>query len=484
MSYDFIDKHNHFQCCPLYVAMSTPPPPPPPPPGVGNAHILFPNSNAQVFSSLVQFTGLVIATHCLSRRIQTAEFDSWSTFWKLPWVRLCSLALLLDIWLFLFIGAVLAFGVGMDSNAMSCSLAIYSCLIFYGSSKLLTYLFLLEKIHVVWSPPSGMRRRKSPVYIICSVVLAMYSVFIVLGFIGRKSELQDNGPCIIGFTPVASISILSYDTFVNILMTSLFVWPLFNTTSFSPILRGISMRTLVAAAVALGSSSANLLVLVMMHSEERGWMCIGTCGLDVICNLIAVFWASSSSNCRNLSNSIGYASAAHLGAPSCSIPGEEACTSNANPTLVTDMAYRPPPLRHNPPFTLQQPPIKDPSLAKLHPCAQDPTDASVLSFQESFYTDERPRKVSNAESCDSDEFQSESSSRRPSVSGLLTALRSMSNNISTIPKRVEVMVTTSQCQAADDEMPPINVVRRAQLSRAQSYGGALLGSPTRLSPTI
>jgi hypothetical protein len=82
--------------------------------------------------------------------------------------------------------------------------------------------------------------------------------------------------------------------------------------------RGISyqyLSTLSAAAVALTTSTANVLVLTLQHGKELGWVCLGSCGADVrrlfnlpftltdaglcifqvLCNAVALFWVTQRS---------------------------------------------------------------------------------------------------------------------------------------------------------------------------------------------
>ncbi|KII85175.1 hypothetical protein PLICRDRAFT_45329 [Plicaturopsis crispa FD-325 SS-3] len=258
----------------------------------GTAEIIFSSNGMQVLSAMIQFLGVSILAHCLSRRIYLAECSSISCIRQLPWTRLCVLAIFLDSWLFLFIGGILIFGVGLDIQNIACSLAIFSCIGFYASSKVFIYLFLLEKLHIVWSPISGVRRLKSPVYIVCAFTIVVYSAIIALLLVGRIHEFRPNGTCVIGLRPLASIPLVSYDLYVNILLTSLFLWPLFRSQHFNHKLRRVAMRTLVASGIALTTSTANILVLNLMHGKELGWVCLGSCGADVICNSVAIFWVT------------------------------------------------------------------------------------------------------------------------------------------------------------------------------------------------
>ncbi|CEL53029.1 hypothetical protein RSOLAG1IB_06097 [Rhizoctonia solani AG-1 IB] len=71
----------------------------------------------------------------------------------------------------------------------------------------------------------------------------------------------------------------------------MFVGPLVRSSIRSPWLRAIAIRTTVAAFIALVSSGTNVLVLYVLEGKEMIWVCLGACGIDVIINCIALFWA-------------------------------------------------------------------------------------------------------------------------------------------------------------------------------------------------
>jgi len=258
----------------------------------GSEHLIFPSSGSQLLSAVSQLLGVSILAHCLSRRLAVEELFTLRGWKDLTWPRLCVLLVFLDSWLFLFTCGVLIFGIGLDHGDSACSLSIYLCIAFYGSSKLFIYCFLIEKVHVVWAPTSNTRRFLSPVYILCVITVSLYAVVAVIQFIGRVHYLRDDGSCVTGVNLYASVPLLSYDLYVNIFLTSMFLWPLVKTGRVDPLLRRIAQRTLIAATVALATSTANVLVLTLLHGKELGWVCLGSCGADVICNALGLFWVT------------------------------------------------------------------------------------------------------------------------------------------------------------------------------------------------
>jgi hypothetical protein len=144
---------------------------------------MYPSTGLQIVSALVHFlgthllfsshfraqkcssrTGVSVLSHCLSRRLAAVNVTTWRGLSQLSWPRLCTILVFIDSWLFLcssehisffynislipisYLGGILIFGVGLEQTALTCSLAIYSCIAFYATSKLLIYSFLSRSI--------------------------------------------------------------------------------------------------------------------------------------------------------------------------------------------------------------------------------------------------------------------------------------------------------------------------------------------------
>ncbi|KAF8126872.1 hypothetical protein K438DRAFT_1646896 [Mycena galopus ATCC 62051] len=252
----------------------------------------FPNHGLQVLSACVHFIGVTILTHFLSRRLSAENLTSRKAWANITWPRLCILLVFIDSYLFILAGGLLISGVGLRRNGNSCAAGIYLCVVFYASSKVLIYAFLTEKVYVVWE--NGVRRRlKSPLWLLCMGTIALYVGIIVAMLLGRISGFNSDGVCIIGLKPTASLPLLAYDLYINILLTSLFMWPLVRMKSANPRLKRIATRTLVASMAALTTSTVNITVLTVLHGREMAWLCLGSCGIDVVLNAGALFWVTS-----------------------------------------------------------------------------------------------------------------------------------------------------------------------------------------------
>ncbi|KAG7451297.1 uncharacterized protein BT62DRAFT_882719 [Guyanagaster necrorhizus] len=256
--------------------------------------LIFPSVGVQLLSSLVFFVGVTVLTHCLSRRALAEDLTTWKFPSRIPWPRLCILLIFLDSWLFLFSSGVLTFGVGLETHRKICAVAIYICVFFYSTSKFLIYCFLIEKVHLVWSPVGGVRRFQSKIYILCTITVGLYSVAIAVMVIGDVGFLrEDDRVCIIGLKPYSSIFLLAYDLYITIFLTALFLWPIVRSSLANPRVKMVAIRTLIAAVVALTTSIVNMAVLTFFRGHELGWVCLCSCGADVIVNAVALFWVTS-----------------------------------------------------------------------------------------------------------------------------------------------------------------------------------------------
>ncbi|KAL0059012.1 hypothetical protein AAF712_014281 [Marasmius tenuissimus] len=200
----------------------------------------------------------------------------------------------------------------------ACTGAIAVCIVFYASSKVLVYLFLSEKVLVIWSKTSGGGRFRSPVYLLCLATMLGYVVVLTLMILGEYITIdtiitallrlftpptgavhfwREDGTCVIGLKAFSSIPLLVYDFYLTVFLNSLFIWPIFR--SKNPRIRLVAIRTLAASLAALLTSAVNIGVLTAQHGRQLGWICLGSCGADVIINAIAIFWVTNPTRSEN-----------------------------------------------------------------------------------------------------------------------------------------------------------------------------------------
>lgn len=160
----------------------------------------FPNTGAHVLSAAIHLLGVTVLAHLISRR---TILRGNSTFRDVSWPWICVLLIFVDSWLFIFSSGILVLGSGLEKNDVSCSMGILLCIVFYGSSKLLIYIFLCaflvlwvipssitelhtaERVWVVWRTVPQSRRLQCKAYVACVLVLSGYLGVVGALFYGR-----------------------------------------------------------------------------------------------------------------------------------------------------------------------------------------------------------------------------------------------------------------------------------------------------------
>ncbi|KAF9962357.1 hypothetical protein BGZ65_009299 [Modicella reniformis] len=204
------------------------------------------------------------------------------------------IALYMVSWGFTTIAAVLSST--NNGNIISCTISIFVCLSLYAASKIIIYLFLIEKVHVVSAVTS--RRKDSLLYRINILLLTPYTFILILMIFNRVAEVKEEGKCYIGLKPTASITLILYDIFISAWLTILFIRPLMSTTSAlqgpsKGKLRQVARRTLIGSIIALILSSANVFTLVFYKGYEDSILCLLSCTLDVTLNACTIHWVTS-----------------------------------------------------------------------------------------------------------------------------------------------------------------------------------------------
>lgn len=91
----------------------------------------------------------------------------------------------------------------------------------------------------------------------------------------------------------------------------MFLWPIFHTRFSNPRLKAVARRTLMfvrtyhanagaltpsrrAAVTGLTTSCVNIGLLTLHHGQELGWVCLASCGTDVVVNAVVIYWVTGS----------------------------------------------------------------------------------------------------------------------------------------------------------------------------------------------
>jgi hypothetical protein len=227
-------------------------------------------------------------------------------------IRVIVFLLYIDGICFLLSSAVLYFVWGLTLKDR-CSAAIQLCLVFYLSGKVLMYLFLVERSHVVRR--SGFRRQGDLWYYFnMAQVLLGFGSIAILSFFHPVADIATKDQiCEIGLPFRITLPLLIFDVWINVFLTGQFIffarrfmrnwvpkalrvaWSkaihprLHNdgptTLKNNPadqrgILAGMAWRTCKAMFIVLSCTIANLSVLFALRGHEQGWLCFMMCSID------------------------------------------------------------------------------------------------------------------------------------------------------------------------------------------------------------
>ncbi|KAH9942442.1 uncharacterized protein BXZ73DRAFT_74699 [Epithele typhae] len=138
---------------------------------------------------------------------------------------------------------------------------------------MLIYIFLIEKVNVVWNGLRGcpQKRLHSKVYLCCIALFAVYVGVAAVVIVGRIAYFQKDGTCVIGLK--ARLALVAH------------IRP--------SAVRTTAVRSVRTAAIALTTSCINILVLTLEHGQQLGWVCLASCGTDVVINAVVLCWATA-----------------------------------------------------------------------------------------------------------------------------------------------------------------------------------------------
>ncbi|XTI95342.1 hypothetical protein V2W45_1016071 [Cenococcum geophilum] len=248
----------------------------------------------EVISITLSMITIAALATCLTRRLQSIY--SWR---RLPLTGWLLVLIYCDSFAFVFLTGIISRGFNM--NALNiCRGVILLCLACYMTTKVLIYLFLVEKAYIV----RGRRqpRLKDKLYLFnCFGMICPYIGVFVLNFIFRIAYIGDDGICIIGMKRVAMIPLLSFEIVVNVYLTLLFILPIRKLYSYrhnvNAALRAVALRTFIGSCATLTSSVVNITVLMVLEGEPA-WICMMCCNADILFSVLVLHWVSSPDNSR------------------------------------------------------------------------------------------------------------------------------------------------------------------------------------------
>ncbi|KAJ4982669.1 hypothetical protein SVAN01_11842 [Stagonosporopsis vannaccii] len=230
---------------------------------------------------------------------------------------------------FVFSAAVVKSGLGLSSVGI-CRGAIYLCIGFYFASKVIMYLFLVERTRALRAPFKSRLRDRTWI-IGTTFVLGGSGCLSVLAFAYHIADLSPvDGRCRIGIPRRVTISIVAYDIAINILLTATFAYllsPLIRSGTLSakafpatrlaecfsaiwerqkgdagilPADRGnqhvveklekLLWKTFLGSVLVMIPTIANLAAITAFNGRELGWVCLTTCTFDVVWTVFVIHW--------------------------------------------------------------------------------------------------------------------------------------------------------------------------------------------------
>ncbi|KAF2423288.1 hypothetical protein EJ08DRAFT_596287 [Tothia fuscella] len=255
---------------------------------VGKAYVpaVIPASGRAI-SIVLSLVTISVIVGCVCWRLAGRQI--WAT---IPLTKWLLYAIYVDSLLFVFVTAVIAQGLGLNDSLALCSTAVYMCLVFYMTTKML-YYFLVERARIVRGT-SRKPRSQDKLYLFNALgMIIPYTVVIVLNLLYRFAHIDEKGMCIIGIKLIGVVPLVVFDV---VYLTMLFLVPLCNLYSFknncNNALRKTALRATLGSCVTLASSVANLLAILILKGEP-GWICLISCNSDVLFNVLVLHWMTA-----------------------------------------------------------------------------------------------------------------------------------------------------------------------------------------------
>lgn len=204
--------------------------------------------------------------------------------------------------LFYFAAGLIMTGWDLGTKRL-CYAGIEICLTFYVVSKVIVYLFLLERSVMINNKP----HLKDPYYITGVAVITLgFGTIAVFAFIGPVANLSKvDGRCRIGLPSMALTALLSYDVFINVALLGIYLgltnkivknlsWKAIGKViygampfrNYGPLpgqadmLQHMMAKSIIATLLVVIGTGANLGMLLALNGHEQAWLCLTICCLD------------------------------------------------------------------------------------------------------------------------------------------------------------------------------------------------------------
>ncbi|ORZ12701.1 hypothetical protein BCR42DRAFT_419790 [Absidia repens] len=186
-----------------------------------------------------------------------------------------------------------------NGNSISCSLAFFNISLIYTVTKVILYLYWIEKLYIISMPKIS--RFRSFSYNFNVILMVPYIALAVLMVYYRVIYVSENTPyhCWIGYRLPASITVLSYDIFVTLMFTGMFAKHYFMPSQAqqgSPFAMALSIttgRNTIIGLVALVTALVKYCLTIIYQDGLRGLIATCVTTLDVTIVSCVVHWVTT-----------------------------------------------------------------------------------------------------------------------------------------------------------------------------------------------
>ncbi|KAI8092554.1 uncharacterized protein BX664DRAFT_293678 [Halteromyces radiatus] len=186
-----------------------------------------------------------------------------------------------------------------NGNFISCMIGFFNCVLLHTVTKVVLYLYFIEKAYIISVPKS--KRLSTTLYVCNLCMLVPYIGLVIMMVIYREELISADFPyfCSIGYQKPASLIVLAYEFVINLMFAGIFIkysfWPntAQQTSHQSSSLHMMAKRNITVAIVSAIMAIANYGVVIYYDGAPRGLMAMTVSALDVTVVAGVVQWATS-----------------------------------------------------------------------------------------------------------------------------------------------------------------------------------------------
>lgn len=235
-------------------------------------------------------------------------------------------------------GAILIYGLNF-TTWKECRASITVCIFLYFLSKILLYIFYMERVHIARLPVAP-KRSRDPIWLAGMVIIVgLFGGMAVWCIATPHANISvQDGQCRIGSDMIPSYTAFSFDIIINIGLTGVFIWLIVpvlknksrgtvtvvvDTSELTPhtlpsfggvltrdaetddplslSVKRMLRRNIIGSALTFGAAAINLVIYFVDATSQIAYVCYTLCIVDVVFGVLVVQWLTfgRGSNERN-----------------------------------------------------------------------------------------------------------------------------------------------------------------------------------------